>query len=379
METFKHAIKAYRGETFTIDKVIRNQDGTPFVISNELQNPHFLISVSNTKYSQENRFVRNYWLSLEDFPKFTMTRPLDTKYIENWSRDLVPTIADGDVELDDAAYLFIGMSACHIDGGSYDLVNDMVNETTANISGNFKWNYPYGMFFATILTQQNNNVENINIPVKLFSNGRVYSSVNVLSTTGGYEYYYDDVLICTISSDVSFVWTDESFKYFTIADDCKSSLVVNMDGEMYDIDDRFAVFKDGEDYIYWNRNTQSWEDYKCRIVKTFLSNDTKEWQSQNYQYSIQLVTGVKNREYLENLADLYSISYSSIVPADNDWKAPFYTSDAELYELIKAAGHVFSDDYDVNAPLANVTSQSILAPTEININNYMQGGVLWQT
>ena len=246
METFKHSIKAYRGESFTIDKTIRNNDGSPYIISNELQNPYFLLSVSNTKYSQENRFVRNYWLSLEDFPRFTLTTPINSEDVENWSSD------------------------------------------------------------ATI-----------------------------------------------------------------------NDLLINVDGELCTMDASFAVINDDGTYLYWDTETSSWKNYECRLVKTFTSDDTKDWSAQTYLYSIQLVSGIKQRSYLENLATSYNISFSSVIPGDTNWDAPLYTSDEELVNLLEKAGHVFPDGYDVNVPIVNPEAYSILPPTEIIITNYMQGGVLW--
>ena len=39
----------HRGETFTIDRVVVNRDGSPFIVSSEYDNPHILISVSSTR------------------------------------------------------------------------------------------------------------------------------------------------------------------------------------------------------------------------------------------------------------------------------------------------------------------------------------------
>ena len=66
MEVRKNEIRIFRGESFTIDKELRNSDDSPFVVSSMLQNPYWLLSVSNTLYSQEGRMVRNYWLPVED-------------------------------------------------------------------------------------------------------------------------------------------------------------------------------------------------------------------------------------------------------------------------------------------------------------------------
>lgn len=73
MVTRLNEIEVYRGESFTIHKALVNNDGSPYVISSELSNPYYLLSISNGKYSQEGRVVFNYWLSLEQYPRFYST------------------------------------------------------------------------------------------------------------------------------------------------------------------------------------------------------------------------------------------------------------------------------------------------------------------
>lgn len=79
---FKNELKIYRGESFTIDRILKTRDGTPYIISSELKNPHFLISISNTQYSQEERYVKNYWLSLKNFPRFELTQAFNLSDIK---------------------------------------------------------------------------------------------------------------------------------------------------------------------------------------------------------------------------------------------------------------------------------------------------------
>ena len=50
-----------RGETFTIDRLIVNRDGSPFIISSKYKNPYILLTVASTKYNQNNRYVANWW------------------------------------------------------------------------------------------------------------------------------------------------------------------------------------------------------------------------------------------------------------------------------------------------------------------------------
>ena len=54
-------------------KIVQNKDGSPYIISNKLSNPYFLISISTTRYAQNNRYIKNYWLDLSKYPRFTST------------------------------------------------------------------------------------------------------------------------------------------------------------------------------------------------------------------------------------------------------------------------------------------------------------------
>ena len=82
MQLYKQELKIYRGEDFSIDKVLKNADGSPFVVSKKLQNPHLLISITDTLYSQKDRYVKNYWLSLINVPSFESTKIFNLKELK---------------------------------------------------------------------------------------------------------------------------------------------------------------------------------------------------------------------------------------------------------------------------------------------------------
>lgn len=65
-----------RGETFTIDRYIVNRDGSPYIVSSEYTNPYLLLTVSSARYSQDERYIANWWLSLEELPRFKSTVPI---------------------------------------------------------------------------------------------------------------------------------------------------------------------------------------------------------------------------------------------------------------------------------------------------------------
>ena len=79
MKTYGNEITIHRGESFTIDKFIVNKDGSPYIVSNQLLNPHIRISVSDSLYEQEGRYVSNYFLNLSRHPRFASTIPVDIR------------------------------------------------------------------------------------------------------------------------------------------------------------------------------------------------------------------------------------------------------------------------------------------------------------
>lgn len=79
MRSYNNDVEISRNETFSIDKIIKHNDGSPFIISSALNNPYFLVSVSSSRYEQHERKVYNKWLDLKDFPKFVETVPIDLK------------------------------------------------------------------------------------------------------------------------------------------------------------------------------------------------------------------------------------------------------------------------------------------------------------
>ena len=98
MKTYNNELIVYRGEVFTIDKYLVNKDGSPFIISNKLRNPYFLLTVGSDLYKPE--YVYNKCLEIvspqsEDnnkqrIARFESTVPVEIQLDENgqWPRTL---------------------------------------------------------------------------------------------------------------------------------------------------------------------------------------------------------------------------------------------------------------------------------------------------
>lgn len=99
MKVHRNEIIVYRNETFTMNKDIQNRDGSPYIISSRLTNPYFLITVSNSRYGQNNRYVHNKWLNLKDTPRFEITRPVNLSEIGYDEFEDLPAGYEGDETL----------------------------------------------------------------------------------------------------------------------------------------------------------------------------------------------------------------------------------------------------------------------------------------
>lgn len=73
MRSSDNELVVYRNEAFTIDKTVVNRDGAPFVVG-KLENPHLLITISDSKFVNTFRYKANYFLPLEgNLPTFKWT------------------------------------------------------------------------------------------------------------------------------------------------------------------------------------------------------------------------------------------------------------------------------------------------------------------
>ena len=62
-----------RGEPFTLDFNVTNEDGSPYVLGN-LLNPYLLITIASSKYKQDNRLIKKLWIPLTGYKKFKNTQ-----------------------------------------------------------------------------------------------------------------------------------------------------------------------------------------------------------------------------------------------------------------------------------------------------------------
>lgn len=94
MKVFNNEITIHRGETFSMDKVIQNKDGSPYIVSRRLKNPCVLVSVSTTRYAQDERYKLNKWLRLTN-KLFDSTEPFDLKSLMTEPNGTTPKYPNG--------------------------------------------------------------------------------------------------------------------------------------------------------------------------------------------------------------------------------------------------------------------------------------------
>ena len=94
MKISNNEIMIQRGETFAISKTIENKDGSPYIVSSQLNNPFLLISIASSKFEQSSKFIMNYYMNLSKIPRFLFTNPIninDLYYAEAGGEDTAYT------------------------------------------------------------------------------------------------------------------------------------------------------------------------------------------------------------------------------------------------------------------------------------------------
>lgn len=76
MRIYADRIQVERGEAWTYDVYFQNRDGSPYIVSSEMQNPQILVTVASSKYTQNGRYIANFWNDVaQAYPRFYSTEP----------------------------------------------------------------------------------------------------------------------------------------------------------------------------------------------------------------------------------------------------------------------------------------------------------------
>ncbi len=82
MKTYNEDMILSRNESFVFDRLLKNKDGSPYIISSQLSSPIIRMTVADDNYPSNERYVLNRYLSLKNtineasIPVFYNTRPI---------------------------------------------------------------------------------------------------------------------------------------------------------------------------------------------------------------------------------------------------------------------------------------------------------------
>ena len=82
MKTYNEDMILSRNESFVFDRLLKNKDGSPYIISSQLSSPMIRMTVADDNYPSNERYVLNRYLSLKNtineasVPVFYNTRPV---------------------------------------------------------------------------------------------------------------------------------------------------------------------------------------------------------------------------------------------------------------------------------------------------------------
>lgn len=89
MQLINNVVNIQRGEGFTLDFIFVNTDGSPFVMP-MLENPYFLVTITNSKQVQNGRYVINKWCKPTGLQGFYSTQPIEVETFTDFSIASLP-------------------------------------------------------------------------------------------------------------------------------------------------------------------------------------------------------------------------------------------------------------------------------------------------
>lgn len=76
MNTLGNDVYVTRGESWTYDAIIVNNDGSPYIVSNQYPNPYYLFKLSSDIYKINNRYYEEIWCPIAANATFYCSEPL---------------------------------------------------------------------------------------------------------------------------------------------------------------------------------------------------------------------------------------------------------------------------------------------------------------
>lgn len=99
MNTLGNDVYVTRGETWTYDATIVNNDGSPYIVSNQYPNPYYLFKLSSDLYKINNRYYEEIWCPIVASDTFYCSEPLQlTKFPNKFTTSDLSEAAQKDIE-----------------------------------------------------------------------------------------------------------------------------------------------------------------------------------------------------------------------------------------------------------------------------------------
>ena len=97
MEVLNNQLYVQQGEAFTLDFLLRNKDNSPYIVSSQLKNPYYLVTVSSmsTNPDRDKRYLLNKWCKITE-DKFFVTTPILIQSIAQFDFANIKKLANAD-------------------------------------------------------------------------------------------------------------------------------------------------------------------------------------------------------------------------------------------------------------------------------------------
>ena len=388
MKSFGNEKRVQQGEDWNLDLLVsaRSDEYIPYLISSELANPFFVVTVGSTKYDKNERYVKSWWNSIKNskIPTFYDTNPIycgelpetsDT-YRANTDMDEHQIVANQLDNKDDNNVLF----TCIDDNGEeHDYYGIKVVRDEQSFT-------PTAIYYYR---------KEIVDGVTVVNPFEVASLVSASGFPGGFMHWDEDwctnITVTNAGKNNNYLMSfirvfytrlDEigkpgngAFYEFTMYDSAAKRYLYqytkSSDTELINGHKPYYYFY----YDYSGPSVYRRNDYECRIKFNFLSKDTADWTGQNYIYQITLVSGQLMEDTIKEIYDYHEHIGDDL----SDW--PIKTEELTDLEYIELEYNYiktrwpdsFQVDIDSDSPLGYIeTPIPILLPTKLEVMNNLR-------
>lgn len=98
MNTLGNDVYVTRGESWTYDATIVNNDSSPYIISNQYPNPYYLFKLSSDIYKINNRYYDEIWCPINSNDTFYCSEPLQlTSFPDKFNLALLGATVEAEI------------------------------------------------------------------------------------------------------------------------------------------------------------------------------------------------------------------------------------------------------------------------------------------